>query len=435
LDDGLSEVTFFYSMYGATIGSLSLQVLSNGQDWNSSKGLNSSGQYWNQVWAKHGDQGNVDIWQRAVIHVNDGSASFMRFAATTGSSWSGDISIDDVTVTRWNTPAPTITPVPTLTAAPTLSPTSSLDCSFDSDLCSYENTGNYSWLERPNTPTQGTGPGGDHTTGTGNFVYVESSSPNNPSAGPFYLEASVSSRLGQVTFYYSMNGAGCGELSVQTKTDDQWTTQWTKSGDQGTDWQEAAVRVESSDASRIRFAATTGYDQFGDIAIDDVSVTLWDSPLPSSSPGPTLSPMPTQAPSLMPSAAPTSSDLSTESQVQAAIFSGVPRLNIGADIFLSSTINIFEDLQFDGRGFTIDGQGAVRCFYITARAKVGIFNMTITGGRSDSYGGGLFVTGGAWVNMTHLLLLNNSCIYYGGGIYFESSSGLFTSCGFESNRA
>ena len=53
-------------------------------------------------------------------------------------------------------------------------------CDFDTNNCGFENTGAKDWTRRSgSTPSAGTGPEGDHTDGTGSYVYVEAST-NTP---------------------------------------------------------------------------------------------------------------------------------------------------------------------------------------------------------------------------------------------------------------
>lgn len=59
----------------------------------------------------------------------------------------------------------------------------SMDCSFDLGLCGYSQvqTDNFDWsLTDISTPTVGTGPDRDHTSGTGCYIYIETSTPQKP---------------------------------------------------------------------------------------------------------------------------------------------------------------------------------------------------------------------------------------------------------------
>ena len=78
---GVSEVKFYYSMYGATMGTLSL--------------VNALG---STLWQQSGNKGN--LWNSASVSVS--SASF-RFEYARGASYTGDAALDDIAVTCTDT--------------------------------------------------------------------------------------------------------------------------------------------------------------------------------------------------------------------------------------------------------------------------------------------------------------------------------------------
>jgi hypothetical protein len=89
-------VSFAYSMYGATTGSLAVDALRDygwfGDSWDCG------------LWELSGDQG--DGWRRAEAVVVE-SALRLRIRATTGDGMTGDMAVDDVAVTFAPTAAPT----------------------------------------------------------------------------------------------------------------------------------------------------------------------------------------------------------------------------------------------------------------------------------------------------------------------------------------
>ena len=90
--------TFKYHMYGATsMGTLKLQASTNGSTWT-------------DVWTKSGNQGNS--WLAASVDLTSykGSTAQLRFYATTGSTYQGDMAIDDVVLSTG-----TVTNPPTCT--------------------------------------------------------------------------------------------------------------------------------------------------------------------------------------------------------------------------------------------------------------------------------------------------------------------------------
>ncbi|MHC5110757.1 MAG: S8 family serine peptidase [Planctomycetota bacterium] len=129
------------------------------------------------------------------------------------------------------------------------------------------------------TPSGGTGPNGDHTTGAGYYMYTETSGPLAPGnsailEGPCIdLSAEV---IASLRFWYHMYGSGVGSLDVEISTDcATWTNVWSLSGYQGSSWYEGEVDLAAYAGSTvtIRFIGTRGSNWLSDIAIDDVSVS------------------------------------------------------------------------------------------------------------------------------------------------------------------
>ena len=99
-------------------------------------------------------------------------------------------------------------------------------------------------IQTGGTPSSSTGPSGAFN-GT-YYIYMESSSPNYPSKVANLVSPCIdltSAQNAELRFHYNMCGAAMGALNVQLSTNGtDWTTKWTKSGDQGTSWQEAIDR-------------------------------------------------------------------------------------------------------------------------------------------------------------------------------------------------
>ncbi len=94
------------------------------------------------------------------------------FEGVVGSSYTGDIAIDDITLTNFR-----CSHIPTVAAPPTLAPTTTVpsdsNCTFEKGICNWRQlrTDNFDWTRnKDNTGSWGTGPLGDHTTGKGNGV-------------------------------------------------------------------------------------------------------------------------------------------------------------------------------------------------------------------------------------------------------------------------
>lgn len=128
------------------------------------------------------------------------------------------------------------------------------------------------------TPTQTTGPSFDHTlqNGQGKYVYLEAS------GGCSNAEAQLISpcidlagaNQPKLEFWYHMNGASMGSLSVDVFTNGKWTKDIITpiSGNQGNIWKVQTVDLSTYLGStiRIRFRGVTGTGFNSDIALDDI---------------------------------------------------------------------------------------------------------------------------------------------------------------------
>ncbi|RNC88234.1 MAG: DUF5011 domain-containing protein [Winogradskyella sp.] len=102
-----ASFNFQNHMYGANIGSLSLEVSTN------------EGASWVSIWSLSGDQGNQ--WNPVSVDLASylGQSITLRFVGTTGSSWRSDVAIDDISLVGGGAPD-TTAPVITLNGASTI---------------------------------------------------------------------------------------------------------------------------------------------------------------------------------------------------------------------------------------------------------------------------------------------------------------------------
>ncbi|KXJ21860.1 MAM and LDL-receptor class A domain-containing protein 2 [Exaiptasia diaphana] len=156
------------------------------------------------------------------------------------------------------------------------------DCQFDSDMwCHWTqdktDTNPWDW-QRISGPTQtfGTGPSGDHTSGSGFYIYSEASGPATTGNTASLLSRAFppsSSRC--MTFWYSMNGAGVGNLRVYVKNIGTSNLEmvWDKQGNQGSEWMKGQVDIHSSTEYKVVLEAVRGPTFQGDIGLDDITFT------------------------------------------------------------------------------------------------------------------------------------------------------------------
>ncbi|XP_034159304.2 MAM and LDL-receptor class A domain-containing protein 1 isoform X1 [Pangasianodon hypophthalmus] len=157
---------------------------------------------------------------------------------------------------------------------------STAGCSFEEDLCRWVqgSTGDFYWLRKSGpTETINTGPAGDHISGTGYYLYIESSTANKRGSVA-QLKSPVLPPAGEngycLKIRYHMFGATVGSLniilySVESRVS---TVVWQRVGSQGNEWHVAQRHVTLHEVHQILIEASVG-GEAGDIAIDDLSFT------------------------------------------------------------------------------------------------------------------------------------------------------------------
>lgn len=127
------------------------------------------------------------------------------------------------------------------------------------------------------TPSGGTGPAGDHTTGSGNYVYVETSCSSSAFwHGTLFTPCYDASTLQNPTlsFWTHMFGSAMGTLSVQQlNAQGGWSTIYTIAGDQGMEWQLHLVPlVPVGGQIQVRFFYVRGTSFTSDCCLDDIAI-------------------------------------------------------------------------------------------------------------------------------------------------------------------
>ncbi len=131
-----------------------------------------------------------------------------------------------------------------------------------------------------------TGPDGDHTSGSGKYIYLEASDPNNPAKAANFISPKfdLSSRAAaELTFFYHMfsDSGHMGSLSLDVFSGGQWNNDVLvlNDVDYGDEWHEQKVDLSSYIDKRVqlRFKAEIGESWASDICIDDIVI---DFPTP-----------------------------------------------------------------------------------------------------------------------------------------------------------
>jgi len=182
-----------------------------------------------------------------------------------------------------------------------------LGCTFDLDNCGWNDTApdGYFWTHTSgSTPSSNTGPSGDHTTGSGYYLYTEASSGAYISNGAwvypeklfqlesplFLLQQDATLSFFYHMYMYDITDSAMGTLSVEAHMDGSgWSTLWSRSGNQGNDWLGASIILPAL-TTQVRF---NGRTYRSDMALDDVSFSRFAPPF--------TPPPPPQLPLLPPS--------------------------------------------------------------------------------------------------------------------------------------
>ena len=252
-------VTFWYHMNGDGIGNLNVYR----KNINSSSSLNTQ-----ILWQRSGDQD--DMWRLGRIDLPTGSnfQFSLIFEGIVGSSSSGDIALDDISVKYGSCPQ-------------------SYFCDFETDMCGWTNAQNgvlddFDWLRNTGgSNSLWTGPSVDATTDSaeGWYMYIDSSSYKRFGekawlvSEHFNPQMSNSSRFFCVTFYYHMFGSGIGNLSIYSQVGKQTPTlRWFKSGNSQDKWFTDKFELNEPAEFVVIFEGTHGSMYRSDIAIDDIGI-------------------------------------------------------------------------------------------------------------------------------------------------------------------
>lgn len=175
-------------------------------------------------------------------------------------------------------------------------PLSRLTESFDNQLICSDNCGDtcvitgtwtniqgddFDWLTHQGTTTTPlTGPTTD-IGGTGNYIYLESSSNacrngNEAQLVSNCLQIETGGSIDcHLSFFYHMYGGDIGALRLDISVDGgiSWTNIWSKTGPQGNQWLKQYINLQAyqGEIVKFRFVGQGGPNQTGDIAIDNIT--------------------------------------------------------------------------------------------------------------------------------------------------------------------
>ncbi|CAK8675733.1 unnamed protein product [Clavelina lepadiformis] len=279
-------VNFAYHMYGVYMGSLRLYAFEKrrGSDYGHEvllwENQGNQGRRWKTKQIAYSRRRNVEsvqfYWEAYVFYYQSDMAiddiairpggCGNRPSPTTSSSllevWTTNRKPPTAiptttTTTRRTTTTPratttttrkTTTRRPTTTSTTTQSIYSSINCTFDNDLCGWAQStdDNFDWAHISGaTPSHGTGPSADHTSGSGKYLFIEASSPRRSGHIARLVSPLLTPRKHCVHMWYHMYGKQTGSLTV-TQVVDSTPTQLTEIvGERGDSWQSLSVEVSA----------------------------------------------------------------------------------------------------------------------------------------------------------------------------------------------
>ncbi|XP_022102966.1 MAM and LDL-receptor class A domain-containing protein 1-like isoform X3 [Acanthaster planci] len=276
---------FWYHMYGQHIDALN--VLQANASTPTQRKL---------IWTLSGNRG--DKWRAAEVHVQSSLDFLIIFEAFRGTSYQGDIAIDDVHITSTEG----------CPGEAGLKNYSSITCDFEEiEICYYkqDSSDDFDWTWQ-NGASQGltsTGPGEDHTTNSplGFYMYIQEDYNDIPGGTARLMspEAKVQPVPSCLEFWYHMFGRDIESLQVYMKKSSDTELPddpvWSMTGNKGDYWHRATIDVPVTPYTfSFIFEATRGQTFRDNIAIDDVTFYEGDDcpPFTTSAPIPTTTPIP-----------------------------------------------------------------------------------------------------------------------------------------------
>ena len=151
--------------------------------------------------------------------------------------------------------------------------------SFETDFGQWKqmSADDFDWTRRTgSTPSGSTGPSSAYSGSY--YIYTEATGNNPDKTAGLLLAFDFSSlTTPQLTFAYHMYGSDMGTLQFEASTDNgsTWDTIWTKSGDQGNQWNNATVMLSTYGGNSnvyIKIWGVTGSDYTSDMAVDTIDI-------------------------------------------------------------------------------------------------------------------------------------------------------------------
>ncbi|XP_061550391.1 zonadhesin-like [Phycodurus eques] len=175
--------------------------------------------------------------------------------------------------TTENPPTPPTPTLPSQIPDPDLCP---MNCDFEKNLCGWQQLiqDTFDWTRYSGaTPSIGSGPNHDHTTGAGFYMYIEGDSVTH--GDPARLLSSECHYSGPVClhFWYHMHGSATAmALNMYLLQGNKATKIWSMKNNHGQKWHPGKVDINVSGPFQIIVEGIRGANALSDVAIDDISI-------------------------------------------------------------------------------------------------------------------------------------------------------------------
>ena len=173
------EMSFYYWLVGNNTGTLEVYTSNN----------------FASLWSR--SNSSTNRWNRATVPLGANNAGWRIYIELEPNqeylnAWTDDVAIDDISFSKCS-----------------INRTGHiLDCDFEQGFCSWETKGlaNFEWARTSSkTPSLDTGPPGDHTTGSGYYIFIETSAPQKPGDRAWLASPSLPPTTANcLEFYYHM---------------------------------------------------------------------------------------------------------------------------------------------------------------------------------------------------------------------------------------
>uniref|UniRef100_A0A673B178 Uncharacterized protein n=1 Tax=Sphaeramia orbicularis TaxID=375764 RepID=A0A673B178_9TELE len=157
-----------------------------------------------------------------------------------------------------------------------------INCDFDKNLCGWVQLiqDSFDWTRHSGaTPSQGTGPNQDHTSGAGFYMYIEGNSATHGDSARLFSLKCLHNGPVCFSFWYHMYGSATAmALNIYVVTGTNAPKIWSRLGNQGQEWHPGQVEITVSGQFQFIVEGIRGSTAESDVAIDDISIHIGSCP-------------------------------------------------------------------------------------------------------------------------------------------------------------